>query len=143
MAEFCGLGGCAGHVKGAQGELLRHIVRNLGVDTALEEDGLALDVDLVHVGTDFQNLVDPQRGQREADERCDTVAFLEVDLALEGVADLFDLAQEHAARTGATVAVLSLQFHVEEHLFLDFLHDALLAGTFAGLLLRIVVDIGE
>ena len=143
LAQLGGLGRSTSHVQSTQGELLRHVIRNLGIDAAFEQDGLALDVDLVNVGTDFQDLVDAERGQREADEGGDAVAFLQVDLAFQGVADLLDLAEEHTARAGTTVAVLALQFHVEEHLLLHLFHDLLFACARTSLLLGVVVDVGE
>ena len=143
LAQLGGLGGSTGHVECAQGELLGHIGRNLGIDAALEEDGLTLDVDLVDLGTDLQNLVDAERSEAQAHEGGDAVALLEVDLALQGVTNLLDLAKEHTARTSATVAVLALELHIEEHLFLHLFEDLLLAGAFAGLLLGIVVDVSE
>ncbi len=39
--------------------------------------------------------------------------------------------------------MLALQLNVQEHFFLDLFHDFVLAGAFAGLLLGIVVDVGE
>ena len=143
LAELGGLGRSTSHVQSAQGELLRHVIRNLGIDAAFEQDGLALDVDLVNVGTDFQDLVDAERGQREADEGGDAVAFLQVDLAFQGVADLLDLAEEHTARAGTTIAVLALQLDVEEHFLLHLFHNSLLACAFTSLLLGVVVDVGE
>ena len=143
LAELGGLGGGAGHVEGGEGELLGHVGGDLGVDAAFEEDGLALDVDLVHVGAYFEDFVDAQGGEGEGDEGGDAVALLEVDFAFQGVADFLDLAEEHAARAGATIAVLALELDVEEHFLLDLFHDLVLGGAGAGLLFGVVVDVGE
>ena len=98
---------------------------------------------MVNIGTNGEDLVDAERGQREGDQSGDAVAFLQVDLAFQGVTDLLDLAEEHTARAGTTVAVLALQFHVEEHLLLHFFHDLLFACARTSLLLGVVVDVGE
>ena len=60
LAELGGLCGSTGHVECGESQLFGHVAGNLSIDAALEEDGLALDVDLVDVGTDFLNLVDAE-----------------------------------------------------------------------------------
>ena len=49
-------------------------VGELGVDAALEEDGLRLDLDPVDLGVDLHDLLDLQRRQAEGDEAGDLVA---------------------------------------------------------------------
>ena len=143
VAQLSGLGGSTGHIECAEGQLLGHIVGNLGIDTALEEDSLTLDVDLVDLGTDLAEAVDAERSQRQADEGSDAVALFQVDLALQGVADLLNLTQQHTAGTGTTVAVLALQLDIEQHFFLHLFEDLLFGSAFASLLLGIVHNVGE
>ena len=52
------LGGSAGHVQGGQGQLLAHVVGQLGVQAGLEQDGLGLHVHAVDIGVDGLDLVD-------------------------------------------------------------------------------------
>ena len=117
LDQLGGLGGSAGHVQGGQGQLLAHVVGQLGVQAGLEQDGLGLHVHAVDLGVDGLDLVDLQRSQGQGDQRCDLVAHLQVDLALQILADLLDGADEHAAGAGDRVLHLAaLVANVQDHL---------------------------
>ena len=126
------LGGGAGHVEGRQSQRLGHIVGQLGVNAALEQDGLALDIDAVDGLVDGLDPVDLQRGQGQADQRGDLVADLQVAVG-EVLADVGHLADEHAAGAGDRVLLLAALGHDAE----DHLADLLLVAA-AGFL-----DLGE
>ena len=117
LDQLGGLGGSAGHVQGGQGQLLAHVVGQLGVQAGLEQDGLGLHVHAVDLGVDGLDLVDLQRSQGQGDQRCDLVAHLQVDLALQILADLLDGADKHAAGAGDRVLHLAALAHdVQDHL---------------------------
>ena len=91
------LGGSTGYVECGEGELLGQVSGNLGVDTALEKDGLAVDVHLVHISADLLDLINAQGSQGQGYEGGDLVTGLEVDLVLEGISDLLYCTEEHSA----------------------------------------------
>ena len=94
------LGGSAGNVKSAQGQVLGHVVGYLGVDAALKQNGFAVNVHLVDFRTYLFDFVDAQRSQRQRHQSSDFVALFEVDFALQSVADFLYRAKKHTARTG-------------------------------------------
>jgi hypothetical protein len=97
--ELGGLRGRARHVERSEREPLVHVGRELGVDAALEEDGLRLDLDAVDLGVDPDDPLDLQRRHAEGDEARDLVARLQV-AARESLPDLVDGADEHPAGAG-------------------------------------------
>ena len=118
--QFGRLGRRTGHIQCRQSQVFRKVGRNLGIDAAFKQDRLAVDVHLVDIGADILDLVNPQRGQRKRNQRGNLVAFLQVDLILQRVADFFNRTQEHTARARHRVAVLALLGHDIQHDFSDF-----------------------
>ena len=133
LHQLGGLGGSAGHVQSGQGQLLAHVVGQLGVQAGLKQDGLSVHLHPVDLGVDGLDLVDLQGGQGQGHQGGDLVAHLQVDLALEILADGLDGADEHAAGAGDGVLHLAALVHdVQNHLL----------GT-GQILLAGLVDLGE
>ena len=117
LYELGRLGRRAGYVQSRKREVFGQVGRNLGIDAAFKQNGLAVDVHLVDVGADVLDFVNAQGRKRERNQGRDFVAFLEVDFAFERVADFLYRAEQHTARTRYGVAVLALFFHDAEHDF--------------------------
>ena len=123
VGQLAGLRGSAGHVQSSQSQRLGHIIGHLGIQSGLEQDGLADDVHAVDILVDGQDLVDLQRGHGQGDQRDDLVAFLQVEagLLLQVLADVSDNALEHTAGTGNGVLLLAaLSDDAQDH-FADLL----------------------
>ena len=114
------LGRGAGHVHQGQTELLPQVLRQLGVDAGLEEDGLRPAEHLLGVQVDGGDLVELQRGEGQGDEGGDPVAHLDVRLAGQIRPDLLHPADEDAAGLGHGV----LELAPLRHDLLDGLGDA-------------------
>jgi len=119
VGQLAGLSGSAGHVQSSQSQRLGHILGHLGIQSGLEQDGLALDVHTVDILVDSQDLVDAQRGHGQGHQRDDLVAFLQVEagLLLQILTDVGDNALEHTAGTGHGVLLLTtLSNDAQDHL---------------------------
>ena len=119
MRQLAGLSGSAGHVQSGQGQRLGHILGHLAVQSGLEQDGLADDVNAVDILVDGQDLLDLQRGHGQGHQRNDLVAFLQVEagLVLQILADVSDDTLEHTAGTGDGVLLLAaLSDDAHDHL---------------------------
>ena len=64
----------AAHVEGGERDVLGEVVREARPQAGREEDRLALALDPLDLGADGADPVEPQRGERERDERRDPVA---------------------------------------------------------------------
>ena len=130
MGQLAGLRGSAGHVQSSQGQRLGHIIGHLGIQSGLEQDGLADDVHAVDILVDGQDLVDLQRGHGQGHQGDDLVALLQVEagLLLQILADVSDDALEHTAGAGDGVLLLAALGHDAQ----DHLADLLLVAA-AGL----------
>ena len=123
MGQLASLRGSAGHVQSGQSQRLGHIIGHLGIQSGLEQDGLADDVNAVDILVDSQDLVDLQRGHGQGNQGDDLVAFLQVEagLLLQILADVSDDALEHTAGTGDRILLLAaLSDDAQDH-FADLL----------------------
>ena len=123
MGQLASLRGSAGYVQSGQSQRLGHIIGHLGIQSGLEQDGLADDVNAVDILVDSQDLVDLQRGHGQGNQGDDLVAFLQVEagLLLQVLADVSDDALEHTAGTGDRILLLAaLSDDAQDH-FADLL----------------------
>ena len=123
LGELAGLSRSTGHVQSSQSQRLGHIVGQLGIQSRLKQDGLALDVHAVDILVDRLDLVDAQGGHGQGDQRSDLVADLQVEVGLlqQVLTDVSNLADEHTAGTGHGVLLLAaLSDNTQDH-FADLL----------------------
>ena len=86
------LGRRACHIKGCHHQLLLHVLRDPGIDTALEQYGIGHDIHLVTVHMNGFDAVNKKRCQRQRDQGGNAVA-----LDVLGVAGAHDLAHTAVA----------------------------------------------